>query len=218
MKLIFDVERFGAAAWVWGKSRKYLIKKVIIPETEHECWNITAASSAIHHVECTVTGLLRGALAWVQAWVTPIKHGRSFQIHRLAFMRLCASSNGHRTEPEEKIWAESGWPAGQRHDTGGREESKGGGEGGCRHDHFGRRYRSKGEVWSAVALKHARSILCALPLLVLARRQMLCGSAAGGARAGEAAHTAASLTHSHAHLVTLDLHKSLTPPPISVFQ
>lgn len=113
--------------------------------------------------------------------------------------RRSAASNGHWTEPRKKSEGKpesGGWLVGDTTSGKEKEERKEEGEEwGGMHDNFGRRYRSKGEVWSAVVEKHARSTLCAPSLLVLARRQMLCGSAAGGARAGEAAETAASLTH-----------------------
>lgn len=153
--------------------------------------------------------------------------GDLFQIHRLAFIRLLhgsAASNSQWTETRQKIWGKTRkrrLSDREGHGIRDREGRKKRGWGRREKSGVARQFKrgdtDRSGVWSAVADKHARSTPCAPPLLVLARRQMLCGSAAGGARSGEAAETAASLartlTWSRWISRNLQLSPSHLPPP-----
>lgn len=68
-------------------------------------------AEAIHQVECTVTGSLHGVLTRVRAWVTPIKHGRSFLSsppRRIDWLLRCAAAELNRGHVWGRRWERGG--------------------------------------------------------------------------------------------------------------
>lgn len=141
-------------------------KGKVIPKTEVECWNTGAPSAAYSSRWVTVTALLH---TWSPRSPCLNDFDQTLAIISNSWLGFYgAVHDGVRPtqiEPNRRNVSAASWPGIQQ----GKE---------CgRYGTLGRGHRSKSEVWAAP------SILCA-------RRQMLCGSAAGGARTGEAAQTA----------------------------
>lgn len=143
INLKFDAEGSYLTGCTVCVSGKVESKKVIIPKKEQERWN---AAEAIHHIECSVTGLVHGALTRVQAWLTPIKHGRSFFTFIdwlfILLLRGSTASKQPLNRTKAKIWGETrrgaaGWPGSDtasgteeegknRWEVGGRSRGRGG--------------------------------------------------------------------------------------------